>query len=86
MAQREIYERSRDFDANPVEIIHAVTATLPECAHPHMPSDNTLRRNITAIIFVIVFYIYLMLYVPHHIVRYLNRTVLHSSSNLLLFS
>ena len=49
MAQREIYERSRDFDANPVEIIHAVTATLPECAHPHMPSDNILRRNITAI-------------------------------------
>lgn len=49
IAKREMYEQSRDFDSDPGQIIHSVGSTLPACAHPHMPSDKTLKRTIRSI-------------------------------------
>ena len=46
VAQRTMYERSRDFESDPGQIIHDISATLPEAAHPFMPSDKVLKRTI----------------------------------------
>ena len=49
MGQRDMYEQSRNLEADPAQVMHSVASRLPEIAHPHMPSDDTLRRTIQAI-------------------------------------